>query len=43
MTDDTLAAYLAEHPKTTGVLWTLLTLLTQAGTVAASDGGYIGP
>lgn len=43
MIDDTLAAYLAKHPKMTGGLFTMLVLLAQAGTVAATDGGYYGP
>lgn len=36
MSDNTtLAAYLKDHPKMTGVLFTLLMFLTQVGTVAA--------
>jgi hypothetical protein len=38
MSDDTLAAYLAEHPKLTGVLFTMMLLLSQAGTVLAGAG-----
>ena len=35
MSDNKVAAYLAEHPKMTGVLFTMMLLLSQAGTVAA--------
>jgi hypothetical protein len=38
MSDNTVAAYLAEHPKMTGVLFTMMLLLTQAGSVAAASG-----
>lgn len=37
MSDSKIAAYLAEHPKMSGVLFTVLLLLTQAGTVVAGD------
>ena len=44
MSDDTLAAFVAEHPKMAGVLFTTLLLLSQAGTVMAGHGsGYPGP
>lgn len=44
MSDDTLAAYLAEHPKMTGALFTTMLLLSQAGTVLAGTGtGHVGP
>jgi hypothetical protein len=44
MSDNTVAAYLAEHPKMTGVLFTMMLLLTQAGSVAAGSGiGNCGP
>ena len=44
MSDSTLAAYLAAHPKMAGVLFTMLLLFTQAGSVAAGNGGaYPGP
>jgi hypothetical protein len=44
MSDDTLAAYLAEHPKLTGVLFTTMLLLSQAGTALAGQGtGTAGP
>ena len=31
MSDNKVAAYLAEHPKMTGVLFTMMLLLSQAG------------
>ena len=38
MSDDNKAvAWLAEHPKMTGVLFTMMILLSQAGTVAAGN------
>lgn len=41
---DTIADYLAQHPKMSGVLFTLVLLLTQAGAAMASAGtGYPGP
>ncbi|WP_336134541.1 DUF7503 family protein [Natronomonas amylolytica] len=46
MSDDNNAVtnWLAEHPKMTGVLFTMMLLLTQAGSVAASNvGGTAGP
>ncbi len=44
MSDNTFAAYLAEHPKMAGVLFTTLLLLSQAGSVMAGHGqGYPGP
>ncbi|MEF8788589.1 MAG: hypothetical protein V5A61_00535 [Haloarculaceae archaeon] len=44
MTDDTLTSYVAEHPKTAGVLFTTLLLLSQAGSAMAGNGvGYPGP
>lgn len=43
MFESTIADYLAEHPRMTGVLFTMLLLLTQSGTVAAGAGcGYAG-
>lgn len=33
-----MAAYLAEHPKMVGVLFTMMILLSQAGAVAAGGG-----
>jgi hypothetical protein len=38
-----MAAYLKEHPRMTGVLFTILLLLTQAGSVAAAGSSYAGP
>jgi len=35
--------YLAEHPKMAGALFTLLMLLSQAGTAAANNNVYAGP
>ena len=44
MSDGNLKAYLAEHPRMMGVLFTLLLLLSQAGNVVAGGGGsYAGP
>ena len=44
MSDDTLAAFVAEHPKMAGVLFTTMLLLSQAGSVMAGVGsGYGGP
>lgn len=44
MYESTVADYLAEHPKMTGVLFTVLLLLTQSGTAAAGAAQvYIGP
>jgi hypothetical protein len=41
MSDNTISTWLAENPKMTGVLFTMMLLLSQAGTVAA--GGAAGP
>ncbi|MGB9932368.1 DUF7503 family protein [Haloarcula amylolytica] len=44
MSDTTMREYLAEHPKMAGALFTLLMLLSQAGTAAAGNGNtYFGP
>ncbi len=43
MSDDSTKAYLAEHPRMTGVLFTLLLLLSQAGNAAASNLTVAGP
>jgi hypothetical protein len=44
MSDDTLAAFVAEHPKMAGVLFTTLLLLSQAGGAMAGHGtSYPGP
>lgn len=40
MSEDSLKTYLANHPRMTGVLFTLLVLLTQAGN-AAAGGAYV--
>ncbi|WP_449404313.1 DUF7503 family protein [Halalkalicoccus subterraneus] len=37
MSDDTIKTYLANHPRMTGVLFTMLLLLTQAGNAAAGS------
>ncbi len=36
-------SFLADHPRMTGVLFTMLLLLVQAGQVAAGGGAYNGP
>lgn len=36
-----LVEYLNDHPRMTGVLFTICLLLTQAGNVAAANGGAI--
>jgi hypothetical protein len=38
-----IKAFLAEHPRMAGVLFTALLLLTQAGNVAGGGGVYAGP
>ena len=43
MSDNKIAAYLAEHPKMTGVLFTMMLLLSQAGSVAAAGAATGGP
>jgi hypothetical protein len=44
MSDTTLTAYVAEHPKMAGVLFTILLLLSQAGSAMAGHGtSYPGP
>lgn len=44
MSDSTLRTYLAENPRMTGVLFTMLLLLTQAGNAAAAAGSaHAGP
>jgi len=42
MSDSEIAAYLAEHPKMTGVLFTTLLALSQAQAAAASHGSTCG-
>jgi hypothetical protein len=41
MADSKMAAYIAEHPRMAGVLFTVLLLLTQAGNAAAANGATI--
>ncbi len=44
MSDNKAAKFLAEHPKMTGVLFTAMLLLSQAGTALAGNGSaYPGP
>jgi hypothetical protein len=43
MSETDLSTYLAENPRMTGVLFTLLLLLSQAGNVAASHYTLSGP
>lgn len=38
-----MAAFLKEHPRMMGALFTLLVLLSQAGTVVADSSAYGGP
>lgn len=38
MSDSTMRSYLAENPRMIGVLFTLVLLLSQAGSVAAAGG-----
>jgi hypothetical protein len=42
-TQKTVATYLKEHPRMSGVLFTLLLLLTQAGSAVASGATGAGP
>lgn len=37
MSNDSIKAYLADHPRMTGVLFTTLLLLSQAGNAAAGS------
>jgi hypothetical protein len=41
--DSTMAAYLKEHPRMIGVLFTILFVLSQAGNAAAAGGSVHGP
>lgn len=41
-TDDSITMYLAENPRMTGVLFTILLVVTQAGNAAATVGGTTG-
>lgn len=38
-TDNAAKNWLADHPRMIGVLFTMMLLLTQAGSVAANQGG----
>lgn len=40
-TDRSIGEFLAQHPRLMGVLFTMLLLLSQAGTVVAKNGGAI--
>ncbi len=41
MSDSTVAAYLREHPRMMGVLFTTMVLLSQMGSAAAGIGSTI--
>ncbi|MFQ3318870.1 MAG: hypothetical protein ACI8UR_000532 [Natronomonas sp.] len=41
--NNAVSNFLAEHPKMTGVLFTMMLLLTQAGSVAANGTATAGP
>ena len=41
--DNAAAAWLAEHPRMTGILFTMMLLLSQAGSVAAAGNSGAGP
>jgi hypothetical protein len=43
MSENKLATYLAENPRMTGGLFTLMLVLSQAGSVAARCSGNAGP
>lgn len=43
MSESDISSWLAEHPKMLGVLFTVMVLLTQAGSVAANGTGCAGP
>ncbi|WP_275039963.1 DUF7503 family protein [Natronorubrum sulfidifaciens] len=40
---DDLTQYLKNHPRMIGALFTILLVLSQAGTVAANNTGFLGP
>ena len=40
---DTMSDFLAQHPRMIGVLFTLLIVLSQAGTATAASNSHIGP
>ena len=41
--DNKIVAWLAKHPKMTGVLFTMMLLLSQAGSVVATGSDAAGP
>lgn len=43
MSDNRIMTHVAEHPKATGILFTVLFLLAQAGSAAANETGWVGP
>lgn len=43
MSDDTLAAYIAEHPEMAGVLFTTVLLQLRTGAVSTRSTAYAGP
>jgi hypothetical protein len=43
MSDNKVATYLAQNPKMTGVLFTIMLVLSQAGNVAAGHSSVAGP
>jgi hypothetical protein len=43
MPDDTLATYLAEHPKMAGALFTTMLLQSRTGAATARSPAYAGP
>lgn len=43
MSKSSIKKFLADHPKLTSILFTLLLYLSQAGTVLASGDGSAGP
>ncbi|AFZ73427.1 DUF7503 family protein [Natronobacterium gregoryi] len=40
---DSMADYLAQHPRLIGALFTMFVLLSQTGTAAASTASQVGP
>jgi hypothetical protein len=43
MSDSNLLSHLESHPKMIGVLFTIITLVSQAGAAAANGGSIQGP
>lgn len=43
MSDNKIMTHMAKHPKATGILFTVLFLLAQAGSAAANESGWVGP